>query len=400
MDLRIITDDEVSAFREVLLTTFGTDVEADPGGDDRFRALVGKNQAWGAFDQGTLVATAATFDHTIGLPGGTTLPIAGLTMVTVRPTHRRRGLLRKLLDLHFADARDRGYAASGLWASEAGIYGRFGYGIAAHNDVVQIERAGELTVAAGRELDDVQWIDEAQARLMLPAIYERATAMRPGALRRSEAWWRERRFLEVPLMRGGASRRRHVIARRGDSLVGYLVFRQRGGFTDGIASGKAEINELIAIDTRAEATLWRLALGMDLYPTVSWWNAPIDDSLPWLVGDSRRIKRQRVDNLWLRIDDVAAALGARRYAADGVIRFAIDEACWELAVVDGRGRCTPTTQTPDLRLDRPSLGALYLGGTSATQLARAELVRGEPSAIATTDRLFASAIAPWCPEIF
>lgn len=400
MEVRIITDDEVTAFREVLLNAFGIDVDADPGGDDRFRALIGKSQAWGAFDQGQLVATAGTFDHTIGLPGGTTLPIVGLTMVSVRPTHRRRGLLRKLLDLHFADARDRGYAASGLWASEAGIYGRFGYGIAAYNHVVQVERAGELTVAAGRELDDVQWIDEAQARLALPAIYERATAARPGALRRSEVWWRERRFLETPFMRGGASKRRHVLARRGDELVGYLVFRQRGGFTDGIASGKTEINELIAIDSRAEATLWRLALGMDLYPTVSWWNAPVDDSLPWLIGDSRRVKCQRADNLWLRIDDVAAALGARRYPADGRIRFEIDGASWELAVVDGRGRCAPTTHTPELRLDRASLGALFLGGTSATQLARAELVRGEPSAIAAADRLFASAIAPWCPEIF
>jgi len=397
MELRVITDDEVPAFRDALLATFGTEREVDPGGDERFRALVGKQQAWAAFDRGGVVATAATFDHAIGLPGGTTLPIAGLTMVSVRPTHRRRGLLRRLVDLHLADARARGFAASGLWASEAGIYGRFGYGIAAHHDVVQIERAGSLEVGAGRELDALEWIDEARARAELPAIYARATATRPGALRRSDVWWRERRFLETPFMRGGASRRRHVLARRGDDIVGYLVYRQRTG---ALADGKLEINELIGIDPRAEATLWRLALAVDLFPNVSWSNAPIDDPLPWLVGDARRIKRQRVDNLWLRIDDVAGALAARRYSADGVLRFALDGGAWELVVADGRGLCTPTAHATELDLDRAGLGALYLGGTSATRLARAELVRGEPAAITIADRLFGSAIAPWCPEIF
>lgn len=400
MEVRLITSGEVTAFRETMLTTFGNDLEGDPGGDDRFRALVGRGQAWGAFDHSAMVATAATFDLAIGVPGGMTLPIAGLTMVTVRPTHRRRGLLRQLLDLHLADARKRGFAASGLWASEAGIYGRFGYGIAAHHDVVHIDRAGSLAVAEGRELDTVEWIDEAHARAVLPAIYERATAARPGALRRSEAWWRERRFLETPYMRGGASRRRHVVVRRGTDLVGYLVFRQRAVFTESLPAGKIEIIELIANDVRAEATLWRLALGIDLFPTVTWWNAPVDDSLPWLVADARRIKRQRIDNLWLRIENVESALHARHYEADGHLRFAIDDATWQLTVTDGRARCTETADAPELQLDRSTLGALYLGGTSATQLARAGLVRGEPATIATADRLFGSAIAPWCPEIF
>jgi predicted acetyltransferase len=289
---------------------------------------------------------------------------------------------------------------SGLWASEASIYGRFGYGVAAEADVLQIERAGSLDVGRGRELDAVDWIDEARARELLPPIYARATAQRPGALIRTDVWWRERRFVEAPFMRGGASRLRHVVAQRAGEPVGYLQFRQRSGFTAELPSGKLEIVELIAIDARAEATLWSVACNADLFPTVSWGNAPIDDLVVWLVSDPRRVARKRTDNLWLRIDDVATALAARRYAADGTLRLAIDDTTWELAVEAGVARCAPTSRPAELRLSRPALGALYLGGIRAAHLARAERAHGDAAAIATADRLFASSIAPWCPELF
>lgn len=400
LEVRTITHDEVAAFREALMTTFGDETEGDPQGIERFHALVPPGQAWAAFDGPTLVGTAATLDLSIGVPGGGSLPIAGLTMVSVRPSHHRRGLASALMRCHLDDARTRGYAASGLWASEASIYQRFGYGIAAFNDVVEVAGASALEVAAGRALDQLEAIDEARAREVLPAVYARATADRPGAIRRSAVWWRERRFLDSAWARAGASKRRFVLARRGADLVGYLVYRQRPKFTDGLPAGRAELVELIAIDPRAEATLWRLALGIDLFPIVSWGNAPTDHALPWLVADSRRIKRTRVDNLWLRIDDVPAALATRGYPGDGRLRLAVGDTTWELIVEHGRGRCAATDHAPDLRLDPPALAAIYLGGTSATQLARAELVHGDADAVATADRLFASPIAPWCPEVF
>jgi predicted acetyltransferase len=400
-EIRPITDDEVAVYREAMMTTFGTDVDVDPGGNDRTRVLLEPSQTWAAFDGGTMVGTAGTFNHAIGVPGGTTLPIAGLTMVTVRPTHRRRGILRSLIERHLADARERGLPVSALWASEASIYQRFGYGTASYNDVLHITNADSLPVAAHeRELDRLDAIDEARARVVLPAIYARATAYRPGALRRSESWWRERRFLETQWARKGASRLRHVVASRNDELVGYVVYRQRGAFTDGVPSGSADITELHAIDPRAEATLWRFMLSLDLFPTVTWWNAPTDCPLPWLVPNARRIRRHREDNLWLRIEDVPTALAARHYPADGTLRFAIEDQTWALTVEAGRAQCAPTVQAPELRLDRSILGALYLGSTTASQLARADVLRGDPRAIARADAMFASSVAAWCPEIF
>lgn len=407
LEIRTVADAELTAYRAAMMATFGDDLDSDPEAPARIRALIAPEQRWAAFDGGEIVATAATFDHAIALPGGGKLPMAGLTAVSVRPTHRRRGLLRELIRLHLEDARRRGFAISGLWASEASIYQRFGYGIAAESHDVEIADARGVVLAEPREYDALVFLDEERARRELPAIYARATAHRPGALIRSEAWWRERRFIEAPHARGGASRRRHAAAARGGELVGYVQFRQRAGWTDGLPAGSFEIIELVGIDARAEATLWQLALRADLFPRVTWWNAPTDDVLPWIVTDARRVKRRRTDTLWLRIDDVPATLAARRYGGDGALRLTVDGEAWDLVAVDGgHARCTPASppaaaaQAPMLRLTRPALGSLYLGCTSATQLARAGAVHGDPAAIATADRLFGSAIAPWCPEVF
>ncbi|HLL25492.1 MAG TPA: GNAT family N-acetyltransferase, partial [Kofleriaceae bacterium] len=395
MEIRAITDDEATQFREAMLQTFGLDAADDAGSDLRMRHLIAPGQAWAVFDGGSIVGTAGTFNFDIGIPGGS-LPIAGLTMVTVRPTHRRRGLLRSLMTRHLDDARARGLGVSGLWASEATIYGRFGYGIAAEHDEIEIRAADQL-VFRSRDVDEVGWIDESRAREVLPAIYARATSGRPGAVRRPDVWWRERRFLETSFHRDGASTRRHVLARRGDELVGYVAYRHR---LQGGLGGKTEIIELHGIDPRAEATLWRYVLQMDLFRDVSWSNAPVDGPLPFLVDNFRRIERRRSDNVWLRIEDVATALRARRYQADGALRFAIEGQCFELVVRDGEATCGETTQSSDVEITRAALGSLYLGGFTASRLARAGHIRGDARAITLADQLFGWSVSPWCPEIF
>jgi predicted acetyltransferase len=401
LDIRSITDSEIDAFRDCLMSTFGSDSDDDPGGGDRVRALVAPGRAWAAFDAGTMVATAASYALTVGVPGGT-LAMAGLSMVTVRPTHRRRGVLRELIRLHLDDARGRGEPLSGLWATEATIYGRFGYGIAAEADTLEADTRG-MAFTAGRHVRDdavCEWVDEAAARERLPAIYARAIADRPGTLGRSDAWWSERHFLNVPLMRGKASRRRYVIARRAGEAIGYVVYRQRPGFQAGTPSGTTEILELIAADPHAEASLWRFIAGIDLFPKAYWEHAPIDTILPWVVADPRRVVRRRTDALWLRVDDVAATLAARRYQVDGELRLAISDTTWQLVVSGGRAHCAQVDAEPELQLAPTALGSVVLGGVSLPLLARAGHISGAADTVARANRLFAWPIAPWCPELF
>ncbi len=400
MELRTVGEAELQGYRDCVFNTFGDDASIDAGGEDRLRKLIPERQRWAMFDGSQVVGTAGSFDLEIGVPGGGSVRMAGLTMVTVRPTHRRRGILRDLMTRYAADARERGYAIGGLWASEAAIYGRFGFGIATQADVISIGDATAVKFRRAFTSDRFEWLEEPQARELLPAIYARATANRPGVLRRSALWWQERRFLETGWMRGGASKRRHVIARRDGEITGYLAYRQRDGFDGGLPTGKVEIIELVGIDPRAELSLWKFALEVDLFPQVKWGNAPVDDVLAWAVVDPRRVQRRRTDCMWLWIDDPVGAFAARRYEHDGVLRFAVEGATYELEVAGGVGRCTRSERAAELEIDRTALGSIYLGGVEVMQLARAGLVRGDQTAIARADQLFRSAIAPWCPEVF
>ncbi len=402
IEIREVADDEVDAYRDAVFDTFGTEAELDPGGADRLRALIPPARRWAAFEGARVVATAGTFDHEIAMPGGS-LPMAGLTMVTVRPTHRRRGLMRQLMTRHLDDARERGFAIEGLWASEAGIYGRFGFAIATHSDVMTIEDAPSVMLRApDSEIDAIEWIEEDHARVELPDIYDRATRARPGALRRSATWWHHRRFLETPWARGGATRQRRVLARRDGRPTGYLVYRQRGKFEASRPNGRLEIVELIGCDPRATLSLWQFALRVDLFPQVSWWNAPVDDPLAWAVTDMRRIVRRRTDALWLRIEDVPRALAARTYPVDGqlMMTLAIDGAAFDLEIEGGRATCRPSSRAPEVELDARALAATLLGGVTFSELAGAALVRGNAPVLARADRAFASPVAPWCPEVF
>jgi predicted acetyltransferase len=405
MEIRAITEDEVKAFRLALIETFGGDPEADPQGDERFRALVDRGRSFAAFERGQVIATAAAYDFEMTVPGGSAR-MGGLTMVTVRPTHRRQGLLRRLIAVHLDDVRRRGEAISGLWASDAAIYGRFGYGIAAESEELSFDGRA-LAIADAAATDGVEQIDEATATETLPGIYDQARPGRPGMLGRSAAWWLHRRFRDRAELRNGASPRRYVVTRRGERPTGYAVFRHKPCWTHHIPTGTVEIEELVAVDAPSEATLWRHLSRIDLFPNVSWWNAPVDSGLPWIVSDTRQLHRRRNDALWLRIDDVAAALPQRRYAADGALRLAVIDPgtpgpapAFELQVEGGAGRCAPTDSVPDLAIDRAALGSLYLGAFSAAQLARFGRIRGTAISIATMDRLFRSDLAPWSAEIF
>ncbi len=405
MEIRHPADDELEAFRATMLGTFGADPATDPQGAERLRALIPRDRVWAAFDGGAIAATAGSFALTLSVPGGA-IPMAGLTMVTVRPTHRRRGVLRALMTAHLDDARARGEAISGLWASESSIYGRFGYGVAAEVDAISFDVRGRtpLAVAAGAPLDDVRFCTDDEVITHLVPLHDRIRLTRPGMIARSEAWWRHRRIHDAPAWRGGATQRRHVAAWRDGVVTGWVAFRQRMHWTDDLPDGTLEVDELVSVDGRAEASLWRFVTGVDLFPKVRYALAPVDAALPWLVDEPRRIQRRRNDALYLRLDDVATALAARRYDADGALRIEVRDVPgtpgYALAIEGGVASCVRDDASPDLSMDRATLGAIYLGGVAPSLLARAGRIQGAPAALALADRAFRAATPPWCIEIF
>jgi len=403
IEVRNITADEVRGFRGNMRTVFGFGGSED---DDlvvqRFLDLVPLERTYAAFDGDVMVGTAAAFDFELTIPGAA-IPMAGLTNVSVRATHRRRGVMSSMLAAHFDDVAKRGEALSGLWCSEAAIYGRYGYGSVGDSDVVTVD-VPRMGIVSDHENDSASIVDESRARELLPGLYDRVRVSRPGMLSRSEAWWNHRRFYDPPGSRRGLSARLYAVTSRGDEVTGYVVYRQRAKYDDGIASGAIEIVELYAIDARAEVSLWRLLTSMDLYTTVKWWNAPTDSVLHWIVDDCRRVERKRVDHLWLLISDVPAALSARAYTSDGSISLHVlhgnENNTYKLDVVYGSGSCSPTDESAELHMDLAALGSIYMGGVSPRALARAGRILGDDAAIDKAERLFSWPVAPWCPEVF
>jgi predicted acetyltransferase len=83
-----------------------------------------------AFEGSEIVGGAGAFTFRMTVPGGAALETAGVTIVGVLPTHRRRGILRSMMRAQLDDVHERGEPLAALWASEETIYGRYGYGLA------------------------------------------------------------------------------------------------------------------------------------------------------------------------------------------------------------------------------------------------------------------------------
>jgi predicted acetyltransferase len=403
--IRPITDDEVPLFRRKLIAAFGGD--ARPEDDEHLQAIMPLDRTLAAFDGADIVGTFGDFPFDLTVPGGA-LAMAGTTVVTVQPTHRRRGILRAMMQRHLEDAHERGDPLAGLWASESSIYGRFGYGNAVDRHSYEIPARLAAFARPPRGRGTVRLVDKEEAEKVLPDVYARAQRLRPGMLSRSGPWWEQRWFRDPEHRREGKSSLRFALYEdpTGD-VTGYLTYRTKGNWEDGHGAGTLDVEELVGNDESLEA-LWHFALNVDLMTKVVAWNRPLDDPLPWLLTDPRRVKRVQRDSLWVRPVDVAAALEGRRYADDGEVTLMVadgvcpwNDATYRLAVEEGRAEVSRvTTDLPDVVLDAAALGAVYLGGVSPRTLETAGVISGNPAGVATMARMFAWWPAPWCPEVF
>jgi len=175
-------------------------------------------------------------------------------------------------------------------------------------------------------------------------------------------------------------------------------------FAGGVSTGRIAVVEAIAAAPEAAAGLWRFLLDIDWVASISVSLVPPDHPLFFLLAQPRRARYRMGDGLWVRLVDVGAALAGRTYAADGELVLEVrDELCpwnegrWRVA----GGGAERTDATADVALDVSTLGALYLGGVGAAQLAQGRHVEElRAGAIERADALFRHGVHPWCPEIF
>jgi predicted acetyltransferase len=389
-----------------------------------------------AFDGAMPVGSAGAYSFQLSVPGEVMLPAAGVTWVSVLPSYRRRGVLSSLMRRQLADIRGRGEPVAALWASEAGIYSRFGYGRATWNLAFTIKR-GEGAMAKAYSglsrsglrdsgLSDSGLSDSGLSlRLAEPSavlgelgkVYDTVLPGRPGFFVRNEAWW-QRTIYDPADHREGASPLRCVLAEDASGPRGYMLYSGLGREEDMfIPNDLIRVRELMAVDAQAGAALWTDLLSRDLTSEFRAQRRPVDDPLLQQLADPRRARPQLMDALWVRIIDVPAALAGRRYSApvDLVIEvrdeiLTANSGRWRLRTESGAGvglaaSCTPSSSTSsdsaDLVLDVTQLGAAYLGGTRVGALAEAGLVTElRPGAVRQLSAAMDWDPAPWCPIIF
>ncbi|MEU9351804.1 GNAT family N-acetyltransferase [Streptomyces griseoloalbus] len=412
IDVRPIDETEFADWNRALNTGFLREPTSAQEIIDARRAQFTPGRSIGAFDGGRCVATFRSFAQELTVVGGATVPADAVSNVTVTATHRRRGLLTRMMAQDLAAAKERGDVVATLIAAEYPIYGRYGFGPATSTTewTVDVPRAGlDPRWKGPGDGGRVDLVDGEDVRKLGPELHERLRRTQPGAVSRDDLWWR---------ITTGAVRFQSTFQE-----PYYVVYRSAGGEVEGMAAytaddhwgdakqplNTARVKWLIGVTPAAERALWHYLCSIDWVVKVkSGWRAP-DDLLPLFLPDPRAAAvTTHADWLWVRILDVVRALEARTYEAAGSLVLEVADSGgltggrYRLeASADGAGACVPTTERADLTLDVVELATLWLGDESAVRLAALGRVREERAGAARqADALLRTSRRPWCPDLF
>ncbi|GAA2260360.1 GNAT family N-acetyltransferase [Streptomyces atrovirens] len=412
VDVRPITESEFADWQRAMNVGFLREPTLSEEILDARRAQFTPGRSLGAFDGGRCVATFRSFAQELTVVDGATVPADAVTNVTVTATHRRRGLLTRMMERDLAAAKERGDVVATLIAAEYPIYGRYGFGPAttAAEWTIDVPRAGLDPRRAGpQDGGRVDLVDAEDVRKLGPELHERLRRTQPGVVSRDELWWR---------VTTGAVRFWPTFQE-----PYYAVYRSAGGEVEGMVAYTADddwgdskqplntvrVKWLTGVTPAAERALWLYLCSIDWVVKVkSGWRAP-DDLLPHLLPDPRAAAvTTQADWLWVRMLDVVRALQARTYGAAGSLVLEVADRAGPAggryrleASADGTGVCVPTGESADLTLDVAELSVLWLGDESAVRLAALGRVREERAGAARqADALLRTSRRPWCPDVF
>jgi len=367
--------------------------------------------AWPEHDpvgSGTIpVATFTSWASSInvGGPDQPALPAHLISDVTVAPTHRRRGLLRRLMTADLADAAAAGFPIAALTVSEGSIYGRFGFGAATFVREVEVEVTSRFGYRADVPDDDGSLVlaEPAEAWKTVAGIFARFHEQTRGSVARPQFYepWLSSAYDFHDDSTDETRQRVAVHLDAAGTPDGYAIYKVAEEENDG--RGVVTIVDVAALTPAAYLRLWRLLADIDLVERVVWKKAPVEDPLYWALVEPFAVRRAHVgDYLWVRVLDVERALTARPWGTDGTAVLGVDDPLghaagrFRVAVVDGRAEVTRTEAEPDVTLAADTLGALYLGGVGARTLAASGRLGGSPEAVATWAAMCDAGPAPYC----
>lgn len=403
---------EIREFLAVSIRSYGSH-----DGEDRVDWDVLANEpdrSFGALEDGRWIAGSGAFSVELTLPGGATVPAAGISMIGLEPTHRRRGILTAMLRRLHTDADEHREPIAVLTASETSIYRRFGYGIAGEVAHLSIDANAVEFDPPVHDDGSFLMVDPRTAGATFAAIHDRSRRNHPGWVALSPGMW-DQITKDPEFLQGGRTPLRGVVHHdREGRPDGYATWRIEGrSEPDRLAGNTLFLEHLSTADPEVEVALWAFVASIDLVKTLEWIVGPPDPAIRWRLVEPRRLRTMAVtDMTWARILDVSAVLSARAYKATGVLlldvidRFHPDRGgVFELtASVGGAGRCeridVPASDA-DIHIDMADLSSLVVGSVTASTLhAVGRLAAADPEAVDRADALFSTRSRPWCPIDF
>ncbi len=398
--IRFLEQADLTDAMELISRAFGGG--HTPADDAIEIAMWEPDRFYGAYDGTQLVGTCGSFALEMTVPGGPR-PVAGVSWVSVAPTHHRQGIARSLMRRQLDDLHAAGEPVAALWATEGAIYQRYGYGVAAWglSASVPSKSVFNLPVPTG----GLELVKPEAAQLS--ATFDHARVRRSGWYARSAAWW-DYRLKDLEHHRRGASELFAVVSRSPYGVDGYALYSTTSDWAGGAHKGKVKVRELVGTSPEITARLWRYLLDLDLMGTVEC-HLSLDDPLLHLMGNPRTADARLADHLWVRLVDVPAALAARSYAIPiDVVLEVTDEFCpwntgrFRLSGGPTGATCTPTESSADLQVSAGDLGAAYLGGSRLQSRAGSgHVVELTEGSLATASLAFNwSGPVAYCPMIF
>ena len=396
LEMRNITSEEFIEWVRVEARAYGNRLDHDP---ELLRPHFDLDRSIAVFDQGDIVGGAHSHRVQMSVPGGSTF-VAGVANVEVQPTHRRQGIMTMMMRHQINDVYERGEPMTALFASESIIYGRFGYGVASMYERWEIDRQHTAYVQPYDSPGRISFVEPEDIAGEFAGVFKRAINDRPGVFESAALvrWEREARAPE--LTQGGRGGLFFIVYRAEGTTDGYAIYRTSGN--------RVVVTELIAATREANTALWRFCFDVDLMHSTEALRRPVDDPLPWMLADPRRLQRSPRDGMWLRLVDVAASLGLRNYMESGRLVMGVSDGlcpwndqAFELEGSPEGSDCRPTNSAPDLVLGVSNLAAAYLGAVGFTTLSRAGLVEERtPGALLRADRMFSVQNQAWTPHGF
>lgn len=396
-EIRLLRPDEFRAAN----TLFRGSLHYAPVTDDAWElrgVSYEEGRVYGAFRDDTLVGTALSYPGRLCVPGGELLPMAMVTAVGVRAGHTRRGVLTGLMRTQLTGIAE---PVATLRASESVIYGRFGYGVATRVRTVAVNRRHTALRPGVPEAGSVRVLLLDEALELLPALYDRVSARRPGWSSRPAGWWNATRTWS-------AESKQHIVVAvhsGPDGDDGYVNYAVEYKDDQGVLS----IQDFFFERPEVWGALWRFLMTVDLVDRVRGNFRPLDEPVEELVTDRGQVQTTEVeDETWLRLADVPAALAARGFGelSPGAGSVVVEVHDPFLPANSGRyllgdGPARWVSEPAALTLDVDVLAELYLGAVSPSVLAAAGRIGVvKADALPVADRLFAVSGSPWCGTFF